>query len=119
MKKPLHAAMLSAFMCPGSGQVWLGHKLIGWVFIAISLVNIAVVMNHAINQANIIAQQILNGEVGADFASIYAQVTQIPTGEYASLYTIITWVFLVNWGVSIVHAYWLGTRPAPKKRTSI
>jgi len=43
MKKSIYAAMLSGIICPGSGQLWLGKKLLGWGFISVSLLCVLVI----------------------------------------------------------------------------
>ena len=110
MKKSVYAAMLSGVICPGSGQLWLGKKLLGWGFIGVSVVCILVLMNQIISRAQVIAEQILAGNIGNDLGSIYAAVSDFALDTSHSSMATLTWIFLANWGLSIVSAVWLGAQ---------
>lgn len=110
MKKSVYAAMLSGVICPGSGQLWLGKKLLGWGFICVSVVCILVLMNQIISRAQVIAEQILAGNIGNDLGSIYAAVSNLALDTSHSSMATLTWIFLANWGLSIVSAVWLGAQ---------
>ncbi|AZG74905.1 hypothetical protein [Shewanella livingstonensis] len=110
MKKSIYAALLSGIICPGSGQLWLGKKRLGWGFICVSLVCVLVIMNQIISQAQVIAEQILAGDIGNDLASIYAAVSDVALNTASSSMSTLTWVFLTNWGLSIISAFWLGAQ---------
>ncbi|QDE32757.1 hypothetical protein [Shewanella polaris] len=110
MKKSIYAAMLSGIICPGSGQLWLGKKLLGWGFISVSVVCILVLMNQIISRAQVIAEQILAGNIGNDLGSIYAAVSNVALDTGSSSMATLTWIFLANWGLSIISAVWLGAQ---------
>ncbi|WP_137224922.1 hypothetical protein [Shewanella sp. MEBiC00475] len=110
MKKSIYAAMLSGIICPGSGQLWLGKKLLGWGFISVSVVCILVLMNQIISRAQVIAEQILAGNIGNDLGSIYAAVSNVALDTGSSSMATLTWIFLANWGLSIISAIWLGAQ---------
>jgi len=110
MKKSIYAAMLSGIICPGSGQLWLGKKLLGWGFISVSLLCVLVIMNQIISRAQVIAEQILAGEIGNDLSSIYAAVSGAAVDTAGASMSALTWVFLANWGLSIISAFWLGAQ---------
>jgi TM2 domain-containing membrane protein YozV len=110
MKKSIYAAMLSGIICPGSGQLWLGKKLQGWGFISVSVVCIMVLMDQVISRAQVIAEQILAGNIGNDLASIYAAVSEVALDTGSSSMSALTWVFLANWGLSIISAFWFGAQ---------
>lgn len=110
MKKSIYAAMLSGIICPGSGQLWLGKKLQGWGFISVSVVCIMVLMDQMISRAQVIAEQILAGNIGNDLASIYAAVSEVALDTSSSSMSALTWVFLANWGLSIISAFWFGAQ---------
>ncbi|PKH34490.1 hypothetical protein [Shewanella sp. ALD9] len=109
MKKSIYAAMLSGIVCPGSGQIWLGKKLLGWGFISVSMVCILVIMDQIISRAQVIAEQILTGNIGNDLTSIYAAVSNVAI-DSSSTMPILTWIFLANWGLSIISAFWFGAQ---------
>jgi len=110
IKRPLKAALMSALICPGSGQIWLGKKWQGIGFMTLSFVCLAVMMNFAIERAQVIADKILAGEVALEYSAIYAQITQVPDGDMAQISTWITWLFVANWLTSVITAYLVGTK---------
>ncbi|MDP5147675.1 hypothetical protein ORI98_14640 [Shewanella sp. ULN5] len=112
IKRPLKAALMSALICPGSGQMWLGKKWQGIGFMALSFVCLAVMMNFAIERAQVIADKILAGEVALEYSAIYAQITQAPDGNMAQISTWITWLFVANWLTSIITAYLMAKKTA-------
>ncbi|WP_445773425.1 hypothetical protein [Shewanella sp.] len=110
MKKSIYAALLSAIICPGSGQLWLGKKWLGWGFISISLLCVMVFMNHIITRAQVIAEQILAGNVANDLSSIYTEVSKVALNAQSPELSQLTWLFIANWALSIATAFWLGAK---------
>ncbi|GGQ14580.1 hypothetical protein [Shewanella litoralis] len=117
MKKSLYAALLSAIICPGSGQVWLGKKWLGWGFISVSLLCVMVLMNHIISRAQVIAEQILAGNIGNDLSTIYAEVSKAALDTQSTDLSAITWIFIANWAISIATAFWLGAKQDKQLQT--
>lgn len=109
MNKSVKAALFSAFICPGSGQLWLKKPLAGSLFLIVSLACLMVIMTEVMERAKVIAQKIVDGELPNDLGSIYAQVSQIPTEAMGTM-SLLTWVFIANWALSIINAYWLGAQ---------
>jgi len=110
MKKSIYAAILSGIVCPGSGQIWLGKKRLGWGFVGVSILCIFVLMDQIISRAQVIAEQILAGNIGNDIGSIYAAVSGVAFDTSGSSMSTLTWIFLANWGLSIISAFWLGAQ---------
>ncbi|GGP88498.1 hypothetical protein [Shewanella ulleungensis] len=117
MKNSLYAALLSAIICPGSGQVWLGKKWLGWGFISVSLLCVMVLMNHIISRAQVIAEQILAGYIGNDLSSIYTEVSKAALDTQSTDLSGITWLFIANWALSIATAFWLGAKQDKQLQT--
>lgn len=115
IKRPFKAALMSALIMPGSGQMWLGKKWQGMGFMAISLGCVLVLMSFAIERAQAISDKILAGDVPLEYSAIYAQITQVPEGDAAQIATWITWLFVANWLSSIVTAYIVGTKITTEK----
>jgi hypothetical protein len=109
MNKAYKAALLSAFICPGAGQWWLKRRLIGGGFMLISVICLGYLILKLVERAQVIVTQIVNGEIANDLASIYAQVSAIPTDAMDTM-NLLTWLFIANWLLSILNAYWLGTK---------
>ncbi|WP_445947150.1 hypothetical protein [Shewanella sp.] len=109
MNNAIKAALLSAFICPGSGQWWLKQRLVGGGFMLVSVICLGYLILEVMERAQAIAAKILSGEIANDLVSIYAEVSAIPTEAMATM-SLLTWVFIANWLLSIIHAYWLGTQ---------
>ncbi|UJF21958.1 hypothetical protein [Shewanella sp. OMA3-2] len=90
--------------------MWLGKKWHGIGFMAVSLGCVLVLMNFAIERAQVISAKILAGDVPLEYSAIYAQITQAPEGDAAQIATWITWLFVANWLSSIVTAYIAGSK---------
>ncbi|GGP42120.1 MULTISPECIES: hypothetical protein [Shewanella] len=117
MKKSIYAALMSAIICPGSGQLWLGKKWLGWGFISVSVVCIALLMNHLISRAQVIAEQILAGNIANDLNSIYAEVSKVALDTQSTELSQLTWFFIANWVLSIASAFWLGAKQDKQLQT--
>jgi hypothetical protein len=66
-------------------------------------------MDQIISRAQVIAEQILAGNIGNDLTSIYAAVSNVAI-DSSSTMPILTWIFLANWGLSIISAFWFGAQ---------
>jgi hypothetical protein len=109
MNNAIKAALLSAFICPGSGQWWLKQRLIGGGFMLVSVICLGYLILAVMERAQAIAAKILSGEIANDLVSIYAEVSAIPAEAMGTM-NLLTWVFIANWLLSILSAYWLGTQ---------
>jgi hypothetical protein len=109
MNKACKAALLSALFCPGAGQWWLKQRLIGGGFMLISVICLGYLMLELVERAQVIVTQIVNGEIANDLVSIYAEVSAIPAEAMGTM-NLLTWLFIANWLLSILNAYWLGTQ---------
>ena len=101
MKSKFVAALLSALVFPGVGQYYLGRKGRAWLFIAVAAVGGLLYLNHALAQANDLADQVLSGRVALDPAAIEAQIAKAPTPLSVSISGV---VFVVSWVGSVLEA---------------
>ncbi|AQS40345.1 hypothetical protein Sps_05276 [Shewanella psychrophila] len=108
MKKAITAALISAFVCPGTGHFYLKKYNIGTLISAVSLSGLAYLLYQAVERAQEISDQILSGAVPLDFNLIYQMVTEQPSGAKALYVSIATWVFIIGWLVGVIDAYRLG-----------
>ena len=108
MRISTRAALLSAFVCPGAGQVYLKRHAVGAVLLLVSAIALAALLVPAVAAANAIAERILSGELAAD-AGLLGEVRTASAEASASAMPA-TVALLVAWVVGIVHAWHVGRR---------
>ncbi|MCL1139374.1 hypothetical protein [Shewanella pneumatophori] len=110
MKTSIKAVLLSAFVCPGSGHFYLKKPLLGNVFLLSSLASLSFLFWHAYQRAQVISEQILNGEIPLELNAIYSAVTQAPVGNEALYVNLATAGFIISWLIAAIDAFRLGKR---------
>ncbi|MGS0680341.1 DUF6677 family protein [Shewanella sp. 125m-7] len=110
MKTSIKAALLSAFVCPGSGHFYLKKQAMGKVLLVTTMASLCFLLWHAYQRAQIISQQILHGEIPLELNAIYSAVTQAPVGSEALYINIATAGFILAWGVGIIDSYRIGKK---------
>ncbi|GIU52626.1 hypothetical protein [Shewanella sp. KT0246] len=110
MSKSVNAALLNAFVCPGTGHLYLGKKAIGWGIIAASFVSLCVMMTVIIKRAQAIADEIVAGNIPLDFYSIYAAVHDSVTNNLPQSLNLALWVLLACWIGGTISAFWMGKK---------
>lgn len=108
MKKSTSAVLLSAFLFPGMGHVYLKKYVTGIVLAGISFASIYYLVSKAIDIAVEISKKIEAGEVLLDESAISQLATQFSNTNDAQIMNIATTVFIICWLVGIVDAYRLG-----------
>ncbi|MDF2177156.1 hypothetical protein P2G88_02715 [Aliiglaciecola sp. CAU 1673] len=122
MTKTTKAVLLSALLLPGSGQLLLKRYFTGVAFIVIALFSVTVVLSAALEQAQEIANQILQGKIAPDSAAIAEALAQQSQQADSTMLQLCTYLLIANWAISILHALWIGYKspklPPPKHSTS-
>jgi hypothetical protein len=108
MKKSTKAVLLSAFVFPGAGHVYLKRYFFGAVLSGAALAAFYVFVSGAVEQALQITAMIERGELQPDVTAIADLVSQQPMGAEAQLINIATAVFIVTWLIGIVDCYRVG-----------
>jgi hypothetical protein len=101
MKPKVVAALLSALVLPGAGQFYLRRRARAWLFLIPALVAGLFYLNHAFDQANALADQLLSGSGALDPAALVAHAESAPTPLLVTLSGI---VFVVCWVGSVLEA---------------
>ena len=101
MRRKSVGALLSALVFPGAGQYYLGRRTRALLFLVPAVVAAILYFNFALDQANVVADQLLSGKMAADPAAIEAQLAGAPTPVSVTLAGI---VFAVCYVGSIVEA---------------
>jgi hypothetical protein len=107
MSRPLNAALLSALVFPGAGHLYIKRKGRALLFIVPALVAVAAFVSEAMEQASVLAGQILSGALPTDPAALAARLEQEGNSPLA---TAAAAVMVVCWVCAIADAYLLARR---------
>jgi len=105
MKKSTKALLLSAFVCPGAGHLFLNKKHIGFALMAASFTALFVITSKAVAKAKVISEQIARGEVPYDIEVIRDLIAQSQTPQEVQLINLMTLVFFVTWTIGVFDSY--------------
>ncbi|QYJ86567.1 hypothetical protein K0I73_02080 [Shewanella mesophila] len=108
MNNAVIAALMSAFICPGSGHFYLKRYNMGTLISCISLSGLVYLLYQAVERAQAISDRILSGEIPLDFNIIYQHITQAPPGDNGLWINVATFAFIAAWVVGVIDAYRLG-----------
>ncbi|MGB5606402.1 MAG: hypothetical protein WBN51_07750 [Gammaproteobacteria bacterium] len=108
MKKSTKAALLSAFVFPGLGHIYLKKYMPGVVLIGVSFVAIIYLITKAIEKALQISEKIQSGDVQLDIEAITELVSKQSIGADAQLLNIATIALIICWLTGIIDSYRVG-----------
>jgi len=109
MKKPLKAALFSAFIFPGCGQLLLKKYYSAVFYAAFAFIGLYLLFGDLLSRAQDIVDKVQSGEVAADLASISALVLQQSASIIESISPALVILF-ITWLVSVVEAYRVGRK---------
>ena len=112
MDKSLIAALLSALVFPGAGQVYLKRRLRGLLFIVPALVAAGYFFRQVMASASLLVDQVMNGTLAPDPLLIAAELER-QGGVSTPLMDVAAMVMLACWIASIADAWLLGRRLGP------
>jgi len=108
MKKSTKAALLSAFIFPGAGHLYLRRYVPGGILVGVSLVGIYYLVTNIVERAWEIAEKIQSGAVQLDTTTITELVSQQSAGTDSQLVNIATLAIIICWGIGIIDSYRVG-----------
>jgi len=108
MKKSTAAALLSAFVFPGAGHLYLKKYIPGIVLIGALLVAVYYVITKSIESALQIVDKIQTGDVPLDAAAITELVSKQSAGTDSQLIKFATLAILICWVFGIIDSYRVG-----------
>ena len=108
MKVSTKAALLSAFVFPGIGHIYLKKYAAGALLTAVSFAAIYYLVSNAVERAFEISEKIQSGDVQLDIDEITKLVSQQSTGAEVQLLNIATIALLICWLIGIIDAYRVG-----------
>ena len=117
MNRSLAAALMSALIFPGAGQVWLKHRLRGLLFIVPALAAAAYFLRQVMATASVLVDEVMAGRMAPDPLQIAAELER-QGGVSTPAMNVAAAVMLVCWVASIVDA-WLLARRAPAVNAAV
>lgn len=114
MNRALAAALLSAFVFPGAGHLYLRRPRRAGLFLVPALLAAAVYVGDITTQASRMVDQILAGTLAPDPAAIAARLHAQDGGS--PLLTFCGFILVAAWIGSIVDAFVVARRPTPPAR---
>ncbi len=108
MNKSTKAALLSAFVFPGVGHIYLKKYMAGVLLAGISFTAIYYMISNAVEMAFEISEKIQSGDVQLDLETITALVSQQSSGADVQLLNIATTAFIICWLIGIIDSFRLG-----------
>ena len=108
MKKSTKAALLSAFVFPGVGHVYLKNYKAGVSLGGVSFAAIYYLVAKSVETALEITGKIQSGDVPLDIGAITELVSQQSSGTDAQMLNIATTALVICWLIGIVDSYRAG-----------
>ena len=104
----MKSALLSAFVFPGVGHVYLKRYVSGALLAGTAFMALYFVISTAVERALQIVDKIQRGEIQPDVAVITELVAKQPIGAEAQLTNIAMAVLIIAWLIGIVDSYRVG-----------
>ncbi|MBL1321871.1 MAG: hypothetical protein COA63_012540 [Methylophaga sp.] len=101
MTKLTKALLLSAFVYPGAGQIFLKRSTSGIIFIIISTMGLYFILSNIFKITFQIIEDIKSGGVQPDFTTLLSLISQHDTQLLNNAFT----VMIVTWLISIIHIF--------------
>ena len=116
MKRSTKAVLLSALVFPGAGHLFLRRKVPAVLLMLATSAALYVLMSSVFQQANLIAEKILSGEIQADVGTV-ADLLAVPHDGSNKL-TLATVGLGIVWIVGVIDAWRVGRseQPEPDER---
>ena len=108
MKTSFKAALLSAFVFPGAGQLWLKKYFLGCIFSFVAAVPLYIIISTTVEQTQKIIEQINLQASTLDYLAINELVSQQMAGIDTQQMHIATISLLTIWLLSILDAFRIG-----------
>jgi len=115
MKKSIKAALLSAFVFPGIGHLFLKKYISAAVLAGSALTAGYIVIAETLENAQQIVAKIQSGEVAADMTAITEQIAQQANNSGLVNADLMSQLLIIIWLVAIVDAYRVGRAQQSKE----
>jgi len=111
MKESTKAALLSAFVFPGAGHLYLKRYFPGAVLFSVSLGAIYFIVSKMVDRAFQLVEKIQNGTVELNAANIMQLVSQQAAENKGNLLGTVSAIFIICWLLGIIDSYRVGRVP--------
>lgn len=109
MNRAVKAALLSGLIFPGAGQLFLGRRLRGWLFVLPALAAALYFLMQVLEPAMAIALDISSGGMAPDPLAVLARV-KAHAAQETPLMRLAAGIMIGCWAGSTVDAYLLGRK---------
>jgi len=113
MNQSVKAALLSALVFPGVGQLTIGYEKRGWIIIVVNTVLFSLIMSGIIQKAyEIISEVEKNAELTGivDFEKILNMTSGLVDFSDNTFLNLVLISFILGWFFSVIDAYRLGKK---------
>lgn len=108
MSKSMKAALFSALVFPGSGHLYLKRYVVGFLLVVVSVVALYVLVSTALEVAQVVSAEMLNGDIPLDTESISEEISRQEASKGSPLAAISSYLLLFCWLGGIVDSFRLG-----------
>ena len=105
MKKPMKAALLSAFVFPGIGHLFLKQHIQAIILIGLSASALYYLTSKSVEIALQIVEKIENGDIQADVTAITESLSKQTTGNETQLLDFASYTIMICWLIGIIDSY--------------
>jgi hypothetical protein len=109
MKKSTKATLLSAFIFPGLGHIYLKKYIPGFALVGVSVLCLYYIIAKTTEHALQILEKIENSSVPLDPAAIADLASKQSTGTESLLLNIASAAILICWIIGIIDSYRIGS----------
>ena len=110
MNKSVKAALLSAFILPGVGQISLGYKRRGWLILAANVVFLYLIISEIMQKAYSIIDEMKESGAAMDIETISSKAAEMSGFSDNTFLNVLLMLFIIGWFISIVDSYLLGKK---------
>lgn len=110
MSKALKAALLSALIFPGVGQLSAGEKKRGWFIIAVSILFLYFIVSQLLQKAHLAIAEMQNKGIVMDMESISNVSAKLSRFSDNPMLNILLISFVVFWIYAVLDAYQAGRK---------
>jgi len=108
VKRSTKAVLLSAFVFPGVGHIFLKKYKSAAVLGSVSFAGLYYLISTAVERALQITEKLQSGDVPLDVAAITELVSQQSAGTEAQLLNIATSALIICWIIGVIDSYRVG-----------
>ena len=110
MNQSVKAALLSALVFPGVGQIVNGHIKRGWTFVAAVAVLLVLIISKLMQQALLVLEEMQKKGVTVDINEISKVSAEVVSFSDNMFLNITLLILIMTWLISIVDAYRIGKK---------